>query len=53
VMFATEIAIIGYLAYLLWSFAGVSLRRLALVTATGTLGLALIGFWPQLLERLG
>jgi hypothetical protein len=53
VMIATEIAFIVYLAYLLWSFAGVSLRRLALVTATGTLGLALIGFWPQLLERLG
>lgn len=41
-----------YLAVILWAFAAASIRRLV-AGLSSALPLAVIGFWPQLLERLG
>ncbi len=53
VIVATLLSFVFYLGFILWSFAGIPLRRLALVIAVATPTLALLGFWPNLLERLG
>ena len=49
---ATLISFVVYLSFILWAFAVHSLRRVAASLLT-TVPLALIGFWPQLMERLG
>lgn len=51
-MVASLVSFIVYLAFILWAFATHSLRRLA-TSLLVILPLALIGFWPQLLEALG
>lgn len=53
VITATLLSFVIYLALVLWSFSGIALQKLSAILATSTLALALIGFWPQLLERLG
>ena len=51
-MVASLVSFIVYLAFILWAFATHSLRHL--VTSLLVIPpLALIGFWPQLLETLG
>ena len=49
---ASLVSFIIYLAFILWVFATHSLRRVA-TSLLVIPPLALIGFWPQLLERLG
>lgn len=48
---ASLLSFVVYLTFLLWAFAAVSLQRV-LIGAGLTLPLAVIGFWPQLLEVL-
>lgn len=50
---ATLLSFAVYLALILWSFTSIRLKKLSLVIAASTLALAIIGFWPQLLERIG
>lgn len=52
VLVSTLLSFTLYTAFILWAFAVHSLRKLALGVAL-SLPLALIGFWPQLLERFG
>ena len=52
VLASTLLSFVLYTAFILWAFAVHSLRRLAFGVAL-SLPLALIGFWPQLLELLG
>lgn len=49
---ATLPSYLVYTAAILWAFAARSLRR-AWYGALLALPLALIGFWPQLMERIG
>lgn len=51
-LISTLLSFALYTAFILWAFAVHSLRKLTLGVAL-SLPLALIGFWPQLLERLG
>ncbi len=48
---ASLLSFVVYLTFLLWAFAAVSLQRV-LIGAGLTLPLAVVGFWPQLLEVL-
>ena len=50
---ATLLSFAVYLMLILWSFTSITLQKLSLAIAASTFALALIGFWPQLLERLG
>lgn len=52
VVVATLLSFVVYLVFVLWVFAEHSLRRVLLGLGF-TLPLAVIGFWPQLLEHLG
>jgi hypothetical protein len=52
VVVATLLSFVVYLAFILWVFAVHSLRPV-LIALGCALPLAAIGFWPQLLERLG
>jgi hypothetical protein len=49
VVIASLLSFAVYTAFILWAYAVHSLSRLALAVAL-SLPLALIGFWPQLLE---
>lgn len=49
---ASLLSFIIYLAFILWVFATHSLRRIA-ASLLFMPPLAVVGFWPQLLERLG
>lgn len=49
---ASLMSFIIYLAFILWVFAAHSLRRVA-ASLLVMPPLAVIGFWPQLLDRLG
>ena len=49
---ASLISFVIYLAFILWVFATPSWRRVA-TSLLALPPLALIGFWPQLMERLG
>lgn len=49
---ASLLSFVVYLVFMLWAFAAASLRRV-LVGLSAAVPLAAIGFWPQLLERLG
>ena len=49
---ASLVSFIIYLAFILWAFATHSLRRVA-TSLLVIPPLALIGFWPQMLEMLG
>ncbi len=46
---ASLLSFVVYLAFMLWAFAAASLRRV-LIGVSLALPLAVIGFWPQLLE---
>lgn len=48
---ASLLSFVVYLIFVLWAFAAASLRRVALVVATG-IPLTLIGFGPQWLEAV-
>lgn len=52
VLVSTLLSFALYTVFILWAFAVHSLRKLVLGVAL-SLPLALIGFWPQLLERFG
>ncbi|EXF42956.1 putative iron uptake protein [Pseudomonas sp. BAY1663] len=49
---ATLLSFVIYLLFILWAFSARSLRRV-LIGVLSALPLAAIGFWPQLLEKLG
>lgn len=48
---ASLLSFVVYLVFLLWAFAARSLRRV-LIGAALAIPLALVGFWPQLLELI-
>lgn len=48
---ASLLSFVVYLLFILWAFAAASLRRV-LVGAGIAIPLAIVGFWPQLLEVL-
>jgi hypothetical protein len=49
---ASLLSFVVYLVFILWTFAAASVRRV-LAGLSVALPLAAIGFWPQLMERLG
>lgn len=49
---ASLLSFVVYLTFVLWTFAAASLRRV-LIGAGFAIPLAVIGFWPRLLEVLG
>lgn len=49
---ASLLSFVVYLLFILWAYAATSLRRV--LTGVGVaIPLAIIGFWPQLMEVLG
>lgn len=48
---ASLLSFVVYLVFVLWAFAAASLRRV-LIGLSLALPLAVVGFWPQLLEVL-
>ncbi|MGY8817927.1 MAG: iron transporter [Pseudomonadales bacterium] len=48
---ASLLSFVVYLVFILWAFASASLRRV-LVAVGIAIPLAIVGFWPQLLEAL-
>jgi len=49
---ASLLSFVVYLVFILWAFASASLRRV-LVAVGVAIPLAIVGFWPQLMEVLG
>jgi hypothetical protein len=49
---ASLLSFVVYLVFMLWAFASASLRRV-LVAVGIAIPLAIVGFWPQLMEVLG